>query len=59
MDRAASCWCYAAGRTVFVRGRVICRVAADVLKVSGCGEVGCGKRGKSECLVGKMLEGVW
>ena len=59
MDRAASCWCYAVGRTVSVRGRVICRVAADVLKVSGCGEVGCGKRGKSECLVGKRLEGVW
>ena len=35
------------------------QISNEVLKVSGCGEVGCGKRGKSECLVGKRLEGVW
>ena len=59
MDRTANCWCYSVGMMVSLRGVVICRAAADVLKVTGCSEVGCGKRGRSECLVGKHLEGVW
>ena len=59
MDRTAKVWCYSVGMMVSVRGVVICRVAADVLKVTGCSEVSCGKRGRSECLVGKNLEGIW
>ena len=59
MDRSVNCWCYAVGRMVSVRGTVIRRLAVDVLEVSGCRQVGCGKCGKSECLVGKQLQGRW
>ena len=59
MIRHVSCWCFAVAATVEVQGVVVLRRAGEVLKIEGCRAVGCGKRGGSECLVGKFLEGRW
>ena len=59
MERKVKCWCYAVGRMVPVQGNVIRMLVADALEVFACGVDSCSKRGKSECLVGKQLQGRW
>ena len=53
------CWCCAVRRMVTVKGEVVGRRAAELLKIVDCLEVGCPRRGAVDCLVGKVREGRW
>ena len=59
MAKTVSCWCYVAAKMVLVRGEVVGRRAADLLKVNDCLEVGCLHGGVPDCLVGKIRESRW
>ncbi|MDI6847649.1 MAG: hypothetical protein QMD23_05915 [Candidatus Bathyarchaeia archaeon] len=51
-----SCWCCAVQRQVCVKGRVVGRWQADLLRVLDCEEKLCGMRGSESCLVGNLRE---
>ena len=53
------CWCYATAKMVTIKGEVVGRRAADLLKVNDCLEVDCRKRGDPDCLIGKVRESRW
>ena len=55
----ASCWCYAMQRQVYVKGSIVGKRQADLLKVVDCEHKGCPKRYAVDCLIGKMLESRW
>ena len=54
-----SCWCYATQRQVNVRGEIVGRRQADLLRVTDCEHRDCAKRHAEDCLIGKLREGVW
>jgi hypothetical protein len=55
----ASCWCCAMQREVRVKGEIVGRRQADLLKIADCQHRDCPKRGAVGCLIGKLLEGRW
>jgi len=57
--REVRCWCYCAKKMVTIRGEVVGRRAADLLKIFDCLEANCRMRGDPDCLIGKMREGRW
>jgi len=57
--REVRCWCYCAKKMVTVRGEIVGRRAADLLKIVDCLEVDCLLRGVPDCLVGKVRESRW
>ena len=54
-----SCWCYATQRQVRVKGEIVGKRQADLLKISDCEIKDCPKRYAIDCLIGKLLEGRW
>lgn len=54
-----SCWCCAMQRQVRVKGDVVGRRQADLLKIIDCECKDCPKRYSVDCLVGKLREGKW
>ena len=54
-----SCWCCATQRQVHVKGRIVGKRQADLLKITGCEHKDCPKRYAMDCLVGKLWEGRW
>ena len=59
MVEEVRCWCYCAKKMVVVKGEVIGKRAADLLRLFDCLEVDCQKRGDLDCLIGKVREGRW
>ena len=51
------CWCYATQRLVYVKGEIVGRRQADLLKVFDCGHRDCPERYAVDCLINKLLEG--
>jgi len=54
-----SCWCYATQKQVQVKGMIVGKRQADLLKVADCKHKDCPKRHSLDCLVGKLREGRW
>lgn len=59
MGSGFECWCCVARRVVVLRGEIVGRRQAEVLRVSDCGVQGCAWRGCRGCLVGCEVEGRW
>lgn len=54
------CWCYGTKRMVHVKGELIGRRQADLLRVTDCEhEDACEKKFTIDCLIGKIREGRW
>jgi len=54
-----SCWCYITKKQVWVKGRIVGKRQADLLRVVECEENNCPERHSTYCLIGKLKEGVW
>jgi hypothetical protein len=54
-----SCWCCATQREVRVKGEIVGRRQADLLKITECQRRDCPKRRAVDCLIGKLVEGRW
>jgi len=54
-----SCWCCVTQRQVQVKGRIVGKRQADLLRISDCEHKDCPKRYAVDCLIGKSLEGRW
>ena len=54
-----SSWCYGTQQQVYIKGKIVGKRQAELLKVSDCEEKDCLKRGKEDCLIGKLREGRW
>ena len=56
----SECWCYAIKRTVNIKGVILEKRQADLLKIKHCElENHCAFLGDADCLVGKIREGRW
>lgn len=53
------CWCYATRRLVYVKGEIVGKRQADLLKIFDCEHKDCPKRYAVDCLINKLLEGRW
>ena len=53
-----SCWRYATQRQVYVKGRIVGKRQADLLRISDCEyKEACPKACAVDCLIGKLREG--
>jgi len=60
MSDIFSCWCYATQRQVYVKGKVVGKRQADLLRISDCEHKGtCSRACAVDCLIGEVLEGRW
>ena len=53
------CYCYAAKRQVIIKGVVVGKRQADLLRIKDCVEDKCLHRNEPDCLIGKIREGKW
>ena len=51
-------WCWFTGKTATLKGKIIAKRQAEVLKVEDCTE-DCHQKHTQMCLIGKELEGKW
>jgi len=57
--KRVSCWCYATQRQVYLKGKIVGRREAELLKISDCEYRDCPKRYAVDCLIGKLRESRW
>lgn len=59
-EQETECWCYDMKRTVRIKGEIVGRRQAVLLKVTWCELYDiCPKKREPDCLVGKIREGKW
>lgn len=58
-ELSVEAWCYGVKKLVTLKGVLEGRRQADLLRVVGCSETNCPKRGAVDCRVGKLVEGKW
>jgi len=60
MSDVFSCWCYATQRQVRVKGEIVGKRQADLLRISDCEhKETCPRACAVDCLIGEVLEGRW
>jgi len=58
VNQTYSCWCWFAQRQAKLKGTIIGKRQAEILKVEDCQE-NCGKKRSEDCLIGRELESRW
>ena len=58
-EKSDSIWCYATQRMVKVKGKIVGRRVAEVLRIEDCDIQACPMRQSHDCLIEKEVEGRW
>jgi len=53
------CWCPVVKKQVWIKGEIVGKRQAELLRVRECEQIGCPMKHSKFCLIGKLREGRW